>query len=169
MKIECMVKYGRNEKSLTLSNQNFELQFSQTKINSCLKDFFFFFLTLLQELLKISTDCDSDALRFMVRQQGKGFCHLNTWTCFGPSGGLPSLMRTLASRRQSAPPGSYTDRLYKDSKLLHAKIMEEASELCEADTKEDIAWEAADVMYFALVKCAKAGMEKGNLHLICII
>lgn len=47
--------------------------------------------------------------------------------------------------------------------------MEEASELCEADTKEDIAWEAADVMYFALVKCAKAGMEKGNLHLICII
>ena len=69
-------------------------------------------------------------------------------------------MRTLEARKQSAPPGSYTNRLYNDNKLLHAKIMEEASELCEASTKEEIAWEAADVLYFALVKCAKAGKER---------
>ena len=66
-------------------------------------------------------------------------------------------MSTLRSRKQSAPPGSYTERLYKDSKLLHAKIHEEAEELCEAESKEEITWEAADVLYFTLVKCAKAG------------
>jgi len=94
-----------------------------------------------------------------VRQQGLGFCHLNTWTCFGTNSGLPLLMNTLKSRKQSAPPGSYTDRLYNDSKLLHAKICEEAEELCEAESKEEIAWEAADVLYFTFVKCAKAGKQ----------
>ena len=68
-------------------------------------------------------------------------------------------MNTLKSRKQSAPPGSYTDRLYNDSKLLHAKIREEAEELCEAESKEEIAWEAADVLYFTFVKCAKAGKQ----------
>lgn len=68
-------------------------------------------------------------------------------------------MNTLKSRKQSAPPGSYTDRLYNDSKLLHAKIQEEAEELCEAESKEEIAWEAADVLYFTFVKCAKAGKQ----------
>jgi len=69
-------------------------------------------------------------------------------------------MNTLKSRKQSAPPGSYTDRLYNDSKLLHAKIREEAEELVEAESKEEIAWEAADVLYFTFVKCAKAGNQQ---------
>lgn len=94
-----------------------------------------------------------------MHQQGLGFCHLNTWTCFGASSGLPLLMNTLKSRKQSAPPGSYTDRLYNDNKLLHAKICEEAEELCEAESKEEIVWEAADVLYFTFVKCAKAGKQ----------
>ena len=68
-------------------------------------------------------------------------------------------MNTLKSRKHSAPPGSYTDRLYNDSKLLHAKIREEAEELCEAESKEEIAWEAADVLFFTFVKCAKAGKQ----------
>lgn len=117
-----------------------------------------------QDLLKVYLDCDSDTLKFVVRQQGQGFCHLNTWTCFGPSNGLPSLMNTLRSRKQSAPPGSYTERLYKDSKLLHAKIREEAEELCEAESKEEIAWEAADVLYFTLVKCAKEGISLADIE-----
>lgn len=111
----------------------------------------------LQDLLQIHLDCDCDTLKFVVRQLGQGFCHLNTWTCFGDNNGLPLLMNTLKSRKESAPPGSYTSRLYNDSKLLHAKIREEAEELCESETKEEIAWEAADVLYFTLVKCAKAG------------
>ena len=36
--------------------------------------------------------------------------------------------------------------------------MEEASELCEASNKADVAAEAADLFYFALVKCISAGI-----------
>jgi phosphoribosyl-ATP pyrophosphohydrolase/phosphoribosyl-AMP cyclohydrolase/histidinol dehydrogenase len=46
--------------------------------------------------------------------------------------------------------------LFNDPKLLEAKIMEEASELCEASSKTDVAAEAADLFYFALVKCIAA-------------
>lgn len=37
--------------------------------------------------------------------------------------------------------------------------MEEARELCDAQTKEDVAFEAADLMYFALTKCIAAGVS----------
>lgn len=37
--------------------------------------------------------------------------------------------------------------------------MEEANELCEATTKDDIAFEAADLLYFALTKCVAAGVS----------
>lgn len=106
-----------------------------------------------QELVRIELDCDGDCLRFIVRQQGKGFCHLQTATCFGEYKGLARLQKTLQSRKKSAPPGSYTARLFNDAKMLNAKILEEANELCEAETKDDIAAEAADVLYFALTKC----------------
>jgi len=36
--------------------------------------------------------------------------------------------------------------------------MEEAEELCQAKTPEDVAWEAADLIYFALVKCVANGV-----------
>lgn len=85
-----------------------------------------------------------------------GFCHLKSATCFGPYSGLSRLQKTLQSRRASAPEGSYTARLFNDPKLLEAKIMEEASELCEASNKADVAAEAADLFYFALVKCIAA-------------
>ncbi|KAK4896852.1 imidazoleglycerol-phosphate dehydratase, partial [Elasticomyces elasticus] len=65
---------------------------------------------------------------------------------------------TLQSRKRSAPEGSYTARLFNDPKLLRAKIMEEAAELCDANTREEVAAEAADVIYFALSKCIASGV-----------
>lgn len=117
-----------------------------------------------QELVRIDLDCDNDCLRFTVRQQGKGFCHLSTATCFGEYTGLSRLQKTLQSRKRSAPEGSYTKRLFDDSKLLNAKIMEEANELCEATTKDEIAAEAADVLYFALTKAAAAGVSLEDIE-----
>ncbi|KAI8909583.1 histidinol dehydrogenase-domain-containing protein [Gorgonomyces haynaldii] len=112
-----------------------------------------------QELLDISIDCDSDTLRFSVVQEAPGFCHLNTRTCFGESHGISGLYQVLKNRLTNAPEGSYTQRLFKDKQLLHSKIQEEAKELCEATDKEEIAWEAADVLYFALTKCVASGVS----------
>ncbi|KAH9880844.1 imidazoleglycerol-phosphate dehydratase [Plenodomus lingam] len=113
----------------------------------------------VQELVSMLLDCDRDCLQFVVRQKGRGFCHLATPTCFGEYSGLSRLQKTLESRKASAPEGSYTARLYQDEQLLRAKILEEATELCDAKTKQEIAFEAADLFYFALTKCVAAGVS----------
>ena len=116
-----------------------------------------------QELVRISLDCDNDALKFVVRQKGR-FCHLEQFGCFGELRGIPKLEQTLRSRKQSAPAGSYTARLFSDEKLLRAKIMEEAEELCEAKTPEEVAFEAADLIYFALTKAVGAGVSVADIE-----
>ncbi|CAA7259830.1 unnamed protein product [Cyclocybe aegerita] len=112
-----------------------------------------------QDVLRIRLDCDSDSLEFRVIQHGAGFCHLNRQSCFSEISGLPALESTLKSRLASAPEGSYTKRLFSDPELLKSKIMEEADELCQATTKEDVAFEAADLFYFALTKCIASGVR----------
>jgi phosphoribosyl-ATP pyrophosphohydrolase/phosphoribosyl-AMP cyclohydrolase/histidinol dehydrogenase len=106
-----------------------------------------------QELISISFDCDKDCLLFKVRQKGRGFCHLATRSCWGASSGLSKLQQMLIERKKDAPAGSYTARLFNDPSLVNAKIKEEADELCTATTKEEIASEAADLLYFALARC----------------
>ncbi|EXJ83336.1 histidinol dehydrogenase [Capronia coronata CBS 617.96] len=117
-----------------------------------------------QELISIAFDCDKDCLLFKVHQKGKGFCHLGTTSCWGKSSGLSKLQRTLLDRKVDAPEGSYTARLFNDSKLVNAKIKEEADELCAANTKEDIASEAADLLYFALTRCIAAGVTLEDIE-----
>lgn len=134
----------------------------------------------IQELVSLDFDCDHDCLRFVVRQKGKGksvwschfihltiytgFCHLGTATCFGDYHGLARLQKTLQQRKESAPAGSYTARLFNDPQLLNAKIKEEADELCEATEKDHIAFEAADLLYFALTKCISAGVSLDDVE-----
>ena len=117
-----------------------------------------------QEVVRIRTDCDSDALEFSVIQHGSGFCHLPQPSCFGSIDGLAALESTLKARLASAPEGSYTRRLFNDQELLRAKIKEEADELCRAETKEEIAFEAADLFYFALTRCVAAGVTLRDIE-----
>lgn len=118
----------------------------------------------MQMVERIRMDCDSDALEFGVLETGPngerdGFCHVpGQVSCFGGTAGLADLETTLKSRMKEAPAGSYTARLFSEPALLKAKIMEEAGELCEASTPADVAAEAADLLYFALVKCVAAGV-----------
>jgi phosphoribosyl-ATP pyrophosphohydrolase/phosphoribosyl-AMP cyclohydrolase/histidinol dehydrogenase len=117
-----------------------------------------------QQVLSIRRDCDSDSLEFRVFQHGPGFCHLNRQSCFGDISGLPALENTLRARLISAPEGSYTRRLFNDPELLRSKIMEEADELCRAEKNEDVAFEAADLLYFALTKCVAAGVGIADIE-----
>ncbi|KAJ6442936.1 histidinol dehydrogenase [Purpureocillium lavendulum] len=116
-----------------------------------------------QELVRLSLDCDSDTLKFVVKQKGR-FCHLEQFGCFGDLKGIAGLEQTLKSRKQSAPQGSYTARLFSDEKLLRAKIMEEAEELCDAKTPEEVAFEAADLIYFALTRAIGAGVSVADIE-----
>lgn len=96
---------------------------------------------------------------FIVKQHGSGYCHRQSlYTCTSPRRGIGLLENTLQQRLTSAPEGSYTKRLFDDAELLKSKLVEEAIELSEADTKEEVANEAADVLYFSMVACAKKGV-----------
>ncbi len=108
-----------------------------------------------QELIGVAADCDRDALRFIVRQDGEGFCHHDTWTCWGDDNGLPRLERRLRDRLGSGADDSFTMRLAEDDELLAAKLIEEATELSEAKDRQDTIWEAADVLYFTTVALAR--------------
>lgn len=119
-----------------------------------------------QELLSVALDCDRDALRFTVRQGDPGFCHVGTTSCWGELGGLPALANLLATRVHDAPSGSYTARLFGDPALLRAKLIEEAGELSDAEGREAVAAEVADVVYFALVAAARAGVTLADVERI---
>ena len=117
-----------------------------------------------QRLLSIGADCDRDTLRFAVVQEGTGFCHQDTHACFGDLAGLGRLERTLRNRLRSSPRGSYTRRLFEDPGLLRAKLLEEAQELAEAETPSDVAWEAADLLFFALAAAARKGVSLAEVE-----
>jgi phosphoribosyl-AMP cyclohydrolase / phosphoribosyl-ATP pyrophosphohydrolase len=118
----------------------------------------------VQELLRVDADCDRDCLRFTVRQQPPGFCHRGTRSCWGPDAGLGALARRLAARRQAAPAGSYTAKLFDDPALLGAKLCEEARELAEATERGDVVHEAADVLYFTLTTLARHGVDLAEVE-----
>ena len=118
----------------------------------------------VQELLRIDLDCDRDSPRFVVRQTGPGFCHLDTRSCWGEEGGLGGLSRLLAERRRQAPEGSYTAKLFADPELLGAKLREEAQELTEASERDHVIHEAADVLYFTLARLAREGIDLAEVE-----
>ena len=120
----------------------------------------------VQELVRIDADCDRDAIRFTVRQKGRGFCHLGRRSCFDDGSGIEKLERTLLSRKASAPAGSYTRKLFDDPEMLGAKLREEADELNKATNAEEASAEAADVIYFALTKAVSMGAGLASIEAV---
>ena len=117
-----------------------------------------------QELLGVALDCDRDTLRFTVRQADPGFCHTGSRSCWGEDSGLGRLGRRLAALAADPPQASNTAKLLEDSELLAAKLSEEAVELAQASSPEDVVHEAADLIYFALVKAASAGVGVSQIE-----
>ncbi|MCB0077140.1 MAG: bifunctional phosphoribosyl-AMP cyclohydrolase/phosphoribosyl-ATP diphosphatase HisIE [Anaerolineales bacterium] len=111
-----------------------------------------------QRLLRMRVDCDRDTILATVAQQGVA-CHTGQYSCFGdPPFSFDALYRVVDERLTHAPAGSYTATL-RDEAQLAAKLMEEAQEVVDARTDEEIIWEAADLLYFLTVRLAKAGLS----------
>ncbi|XBW37363.1 hypothetical protein QEN19_002943 [Hanseniaspora menglaensis] len=127
-----------------------------------------------QELERVDVDCDADCLKFVVKQDGDGFCHLNTrFDCFGnlkkDAFGLNDLYNVIQNRFEDEQgrledkenytvKKSYTQRLFSEKGLLDKKILEESKEFIEAESTEEVSWEFADLLYFAFTKLVKSGV-----------
>lgn len=117
------------------------------------------------QIVKMRADCDRDCILATVFPTGPA-CHTGSWTCFTSAPGEPSSMGRLysiiADRFANPKPGSYTATL--DAKRVREKIEEEAEELCEAETKDDVIWEAADLIYFVNVLLYKEGVTWKDVY-----
>ncbi len=118
------------------------------------------------ELEKMRADCDRDTILATVRPRGET-CHTGSWTCFSSEAGekssLNRLSAIIAERFKNPRPGSYTATLTNDR--VREKIMEESEELTdEAETREDVIWEAADLIYFVSVLLHKEGVSWNDVY-----
>jgi phosphoribosyl-ATP pyrophosphohydrolase/phosphoribosyl-AMP cyclohydrolase len=109
------------------------------------------------KLIRLRADCDRDTLLATAQPAGP-VCHTGAWSCFSGNRNYTweFLQDIIDERFRNPAPGSYTATL--DDELVREKVMEEAKELCEAKTRDEIVWEAADLLYFATVLMSRAGV-----------
>ena len=113
-----------------------------------------------QELVQADIDCDGDTLLFRVKQTDNA-CHLERYSCFASQKddfNLNRLTRLLQKRKEDLPKKSFTTSLFKSAEFRAEKIREEAEELIEAQTEEEVRWEAADLIFFALTDALAKGV-----------
>jgi len=109
-----------------------------------------------QQLVSMRADCDSDALLATVRQTGPA-CHEGSYSCFGDRKfSLQELYDVIRGRFENPVEGSYTATLTPEK--VREKMLEEAREVVEAEGKDEIIWEAADVLYFLTALLARSGV-----------
>jgi phosphoribosyl-ATP pyrophosphohydrolase/phosphoribosyl-AMP cyclohydrolase len=117
------------------------------------------------DVKKMRLDCDRDTVLATVEPNG-GTCHTGSWTCFGADpdakSNMERLYQTISERFANPRPGSYTATL--NDKRVREKVMEEAEELTEAEGKDEVIWEAADLFYFASVLMYKEGVTWQDVY-----
>ena len=117
------------------------------------------------EVVKLRVDCDRDTILATVIPHG-GVCHTGSWSCFGADpderSTLERLYSTIEERFANPRPGSYTATL--DAKRVREKVEEEAEEICEADGKDEVIWEAADLLYFVSVLMYKENVTWQDVY-----
>lgn len=123
-----------------------------------------------QNVVKITADCDFDALVVEVIKDGPA-CHLGTDSCFSnliydndlKSGfTLEALYEKLKDRQQKLPEGSYTTYLFqKGREKILKKVGEESTEViigAMKDSKEETIYEISDLAYHILVLMVEMGI-----------
>ena len=137
-----------------------------------------------QKIVEIKLDCDNDTVLLKVEQKGVA-CHTGRKTCFftdlksgnitddvtvdltNAYGVIDTLYHTIQDRKNDDPTKSYTAKLLtgKQNSMLK-KIVEEAGEFTFAikdDDKEEIVYEAADLMYHCLVALASKNISPDQI------
>lgn len=115
----------------------------------------------IQKFVQFRPDCDSDSLLATVEQTGVA-CHLGSYSCFGDKKfSLNELYDVINYRLKNPNGNSYTATLTE--KKVREKLIEEAHEVIEAQSKDEIIWEAADVLYFLTVLMAKSGVSNDEV------
>ena len=131
-----------------------------------------------QTLRGLRYDCDADVLLLTIEQTGDIACHTGARSCFyeetdqrsnGGTQALPppgdactELFRTIEDRQHHPEAGSYTNKLLEggDNRILK-KVGEESAEFvmaCKDDNAEEIAGEAADIIFHLQVAMAHHGV-----------
>ena len=117
------------------------------------------------QVVRMRADCDRDCILATVLPTGPA-CHTGSWTCFSSAvdekSSMGRLYNVIADRFANPKPGSYTATL--DAKRVREKVEEEAEELCEAEGKDEVIWEAADLLYFVNVLMYKEGVSWKDVY-----
>jgi phosphoribosyl-AMP cyclohydrolase / phosphoribosyl-ATP pyrophosphohydrolase len=127
-----------------------------------------------QSVVSVKYDCDQDAVLVLVEPKGPA-CHTGAVSCFTEGVVterttssladyqiLQSLEKLIIEREKDRPEGAYTTYLFEKGvdKILK-KVGEEASEVIIAAKnrdKEELKWEAADLLYHLQVLLVEQGL-----------
>lgn len=138
----------------------------------------------IQNVKDIMIDCDNDTLLLKVEQVGVA-CHTGRKSCFFTNlgtkeaisevevdmtssyGVIDTLYHVIESRKNDDPDKSYTSKLLngKQNSMLK-KIVEEAGEFTFAikdNDKEEMVYEAADLVYHCLVALASKDINPDQI------
>lgn len=130
-----------------------------------------------QKLIAMRYDCDGDTLLLTVDQTGPA-CHTGHPTCFfndifvdvdapATAAILEQDYQTIADRAAHPVEGSYTNYLLTEGvEKICKKLGEEASETIIAAMKgnrEEITYEAADLLYHLMVLLYQQGVTLGDV------
>jgi phosphoribosyl-AMP cyclohydrolase / phosphoribosyl-ATP pyrophosphohydrolase len=126
----------------------------------------------VQKVKSIAVDCDGDTLLVKVEQVGNA-CHTGAHSCFfihmfgedirrSPGEVLDRLAGVIHQRNLDRPEGSYTTKLLNAGlDRILKKVGEEAGEVIIAaknQSKPEIMWEVADLLYHVLVMLELQGV-----------
>jgi len=120
----------------------------------------------LQKVVKVSLDCDQDAVLVEVDPRGPA-CHTGSYSCFGVEpeveGILQELYAVIEQRKEQRPEGSYTTYLFNSGldKILK-KVGEEATETIVAAKNAEtgrLVSETGDLLYHLLVLLVERGIR----------
>lgn len=131
----------------------------------------------VQVVKEVRIDCDDDALLLIVEQKGVA-CHTGNYSCFYRKLGEPErvlpmdysltilreLEELIRARKERPVEGSYTSNLFREGReRIYKKFGEEAVEVLVAETRDELIYETADMLYHLLVLLAYNDVSLGEV------